>query len=135
VREEHLWQVARFMPTSLGELDSLGLSGSEIRFHGKTLLALVAQAQALPESALPEPIANLVDMPGYRKIFKDIKAIVQATSEAKGVSAELLASRRQINQLLNWHWNLKPRTTQPELISGWRGELLGEPLKALLSGI
>lgn len=41
VREEHLWSVARYMPGSLGELDSPGLSGSEIRFHGKTLLALV----------------------------------------------------------------------------------------------
>lgn len=133
IREEHLWQVARYMPSSLGELDSLGLSGSEIRFHGKTLLALVAEAQALPESALPEPVVNLVDMPGYRKIFKEIKAVVQATSETKGVSTELLASRRQINQLLNWHWQLKPRSTPPELISGWRGELLGEPLNALLS--
>ena len=27
----------------------LGLSGSEIRFHGKTLLALVEKAQTLPE--------------------------------------------------------------------------------------
>ncbi len=41
VREEHLWSVARYMPTSPGELDSLGLSGSEIRFHGKTLISLV----------------------------------------------------------------------------------------------
>lgn len=39
VREEHLWSVARYMPWSLGELDSLGLSGSEIRFHGKTLIS------------------------------------------------------------------------------------------------
>ena len=35
VREENLWQVARYMPSSLGELDSLGLSGPEIRYHGK----------------------------------------------------------------------------------------------------
>lgn len=41
VREEHLWSVARYMPTSTGELDSLGLSGSEIRFHGKTLISTV----------------------------------------------------------------------------------------------
>ncbi len=59
VREEHLWSVARYMPTSLGELDSLGLSGSEIRFHGKTLISLVEKAQALPESALPAPLQNL----------------------------------------------------------------------------
>ena len=80
VREEHLWAVARYMPGSLGELDSIGLSGSEIRFHGKTLLALVEKAQQLPEDALPEPLLNLMDMPGYRKAFKDIKALVQTVA-------------------------------------------------------
>ncbi|MDF3008851.1 MAG: ribonuclease [Enterobacter kobei] len=117
---------------SMGELDSIGLSGSEIRFHGKTLLALVAKAQALPEEALPEPLVNLVDMPGYRKAFKAIKALVQEVSAASGVSAELLASRRQINQLLNWHWQLKAQNVQPELISGWRGDLMAQKLNALL---
>ncbi|MBV8875422.1 MAG: ribonuclease D [Metakosakonia sp.] len=133
VREENLWAVARYMPGSMGELDSIGLSGSEIRFHGKTLLSLVAQAQALPEDALPEPLLNLVDMPGYRKAFKVIKALVQDVSESKGLSAELIASRRQINQLLNWHWQLKPQTNLPELISGWRAELMAEQLNALLT--
>lgn len=132
VREEHLWQVARYLPSSLGELSSLGLSGSEIRFHGNTLIEMVAHAQELPEEALPQPLENLVDKPGYRKIFKDIKTLVQQVSEEKGVSAELLASRRQINQLLNWHWQLKPQKLPPELISGWRGELLGAALKTYL---
>ncbi|EDH6436095.1 ribonuclease D, partial [Salmonella enterica subsp. enterica serovar Infantis] len=118
VREENLWAVARYMPGSLGELDSLGLSGSEIRFHGKTLISLVAKAQALPEEALPEPLLNLMDMPGYRKAFKAIKALVAEVSASHHVSGELLASRRQINQLLNWHWKLKPQNGQPELISG-----------------
>lgn len=132
VREEHLWAVARYMPGSLGELDSLGLSGSEIRFHGKTLIALVEKAQTLPEETLPEPLLNLMDMPGYRKAFKAIKALVADVSARHNVSAELLASRRQINQLLNWHWKLKPQATQPELISGWRAELMAEKLRNLL---
>ncbi len=133
VREENLWAVARYLPGSLGELDSIGLSGSEIRFHGKTLLSLVEKAQALAEDQLPEPLLNLMDMPGYRKIFKEIKAVVQEISAVKNLSAELLASRRQINQLLNWHWDLKTSTMMPELISGWRGALMSEPLKALLA--
>lgn len=133
VREEHLWAVARYMPGSMGELDSLGLSGSEIRFHGKTLLSLVEKAQALPEEALPEPLKNLIDMPGYRKVFKEIKALVQEVSAEKGVSAEMLASRRQINQLLNWHWQLKIQSSLPEMISGWRGELMADRLKTLLA--
>lgn len=134
VREEHLWQVARYLPGSLGELDGLGLSGSEIRFHGKTLIALVAEAEGLPDSDLPAPLVNLIDMPGYRALFKAIKATVQTVSESSGLSVELLASRRQINQLLNWHWKLKPQALQPELISGWRGELMAEILNQQLTG-
>ncbi|RWT92501.1 ribonuclease D [Citrobacter freundii] len=132
VREEHLWAVARYMPGSLGELDSLGLSGSEIRFHGKTLISLVEKAQALPEESLPQPLLNLMDMPGYRKAFKAIKALVAEVSTEHNLSVELLASRRQINQLLNWHWKLKPQQTLPELVSGWRGELMSDRLNALL---
>ncbi|MBJ3590344.1 ribonuclease D [Salmonella enterica subsp. enterica serovar Saintpaul] len=132
VREEHLWSVARYMPGSLGELDSLGLSGSEIRFHGKTLISLVEKAQALPEESLPEPLLNLMDMSGYRKAFKAIKALVAEVSAEHNLSVELLASRRQINQLLNWHWKLKPQASLPELISGWRGELMVARLNALL---
>lgn len=56
-----------------GELDSPGLSGSEIRFHGKTLIALVEKAQALPEESLPQPLLNLMDMPGIAKRSKPSK--------------------------------------------------------------
>lgn len=132
VREENLWQVARHMPTSLGELDSLGLSGPEIRYHGKTLVALVAEAAELEESALPEPLPNLIDQPGYKKVFKEIKAAIVIASEQSGLSSELLASRRQINQLLNWHWKLKVGDNLPELVSGWRGDLLAAPLQDIL---
>ena len=132
VREENLWAVARYMPGSLAELDSLGLSGPEIRYHGKTLVALVAEANALDEALLPEPLINLVDQPGYKKVFKEIKTAISAVSEQSGLSGELLASRRQINQLLNWHWKLKESEALPELISGWRGRLLTQPLQAIL---
>lgn len=132
VREENLWKVARFMPGSLAELDHLGLAGQEIRFHGKTLVALVAQANELPESELPEPLANLVDNPAYKKVFKALKALMAEAAEKHGVSQELLASRRQINQLLNWHWKLKP-VKKPELLDGWRGELLHDDIMSLLA--
>jgi len=133
VREEHLWAVARYQPGSLGELEALGLSGPEIRYHGRTLLALVAEAATLDESALPKPVANLIDQPGYKKVFKDIKALIQTVSEESGLSVELLASRRQINQVLNWHWQLKTKENLPELVSGWRGTLLNERLKPILA--
>jgi len=132
VREENLVQVARHRPGSLGELDALGLSGPEIRYHGRTLLALVAEGNAVPEMELPAPIVNIIDKPGYKQIFKEIKALIQTTSEQCGLSVELLASRRQINQLLSWHWKLKNNQPEPELISGWRGKLLTTALNEVL---
>ncbi len=133
VREENLWKVARYLPGSLGELDHLGLSSHEIRFHGKTLLNLVVQANVLPETALPEVIANIIDHPHYKKAFKALKGVVQAVSERSGLSPELLASRRQINQLLSWHWQIKPHHRLPSLLEGWRGELMKEEIDAQLT--
>ncbi|MGL9723689.1 ribonuclease D [Sodalis sp. (in: enterobacteria)] len=133
VREENLWQVARYMPGSLGELEQLGLSGPEIRFHGRALLARVQEAQALSDEALPPPVLNLIDRPGYRQTFKALKEQIQLTANKTGLSSELLASRRQINQLISVVWGLTQTARQPELISGWRGALFGAQLLALLS--
>lgn len=133
VREEHLWKVARFLPGSLGELDHLGLAGNEIRFHGKAMLACVAEAMAADENSLPEPLANLIDHPQYKTAFKEIKALIKTVSEESGFSPELLASRRQINQLLSWHWKLKPQKREPELLVGWRGELLAARIQHILN--
>jgi len=132
VREENLWKIARYLPGSLGELEHLGVPGQEIRFHGRALLAMVAKAEEMDESELPEPLVNLVDQPRYKSIFKAIKALVASSAEQNGVSPELLASRRQINQLLNWYWKLKPREHKPELIDGWRGELLETAIHEIL---
>ncbi|MCA6221047.1 ribonuclease D [Photorhabdus antumapuensis] len=133
IREENLWQVARYMPTSLAELDALGLSGQEIRCHGRRLLAMVAESGNIPESECPPPMTNLIDQLGYRKAFKDIKALIHQVSEQHRFNSELLASRRQINQLLSVHWNLKQLNDKPELLSGWRGELLAEPVAEILA--
>ncbi len=132
VREEHLWQVARYMPGSLGELEQLGLSGPEIRYHGRALLAKVQEAQALPDEDLPAPVLNLIDSPGYRQMFKALKEQIQLTASKTGLSVELLASRRQINHLISVAWGVTSPAREPELISGWRGALFGAELRAIL---
>ncbi|MBT9433050.1 ribonuclease D [Candidatus Sodalis endolongispinus] len=132
VREEHLWQVARYMPGSLGELEQLGLSGPEIRYHGRSLLDKVQEAQDLPDEALPAPVLNLIDSPGYRQMFKALKEQIQLTATKTGLSGELLASRRQINHLISVAWGVTPPAREPELISGWRGALFGTELRAKL---
>lgn len=131
VREEHLWSVARYLPTSLAELDALSLSGQEIRCHGRRLLDFVAKAKQIKDEDCPEPIGNLIEQPNYKKAFKAIKTVIQEVSEGQRYNPELLASRRQINQLLNIHWKIK--TGDPELLSRWRKALLAEKITAILA--
>lgn len=131
VREEHLWSVARYLPTSLAELDALSLSGQEIRCHGRCLLDFVAKAKQIKDEDCPEPIGNLIEQPNYKKAFKAIKTVIQEVSEGQRYNPELLASRRQINQLLNIHWKIK--TGEPELLSRWRKALLAEKITAILA--
>lgn len=107
VWEEYLWSVVCYMFISLGEFDSFGLFGSEICFYGKMLISLVEKVQVLLELVLLVLLQNLIDMLGYCKVFKDIKVLVQEVSMEKGVSVELLVLCWQINQLLNWYWQLK----------------------------
>lgn len=131
VREEHLWSVARYLPTSLAELDALSLSGQEIRCHGRRLLDFVAKAKQIKDEDCPEPIGNLIEQPNYKKAFKAIKTVIQEVSEGQRYNPELLASRRQINQLLNIHWKIK--SGEPELLSRWRKALLAEKITAILA--
>ncbi len=133
VREDSLWLVAKRQPTSMSELESLGLSGPEIRFHGRTLLKLAAEGAALDDAELPERIVRIVDYPNYKRVFKEIKTLVQTISTECGLNAELLASRRQINQLLKSYWQSREETCTPELLQGWRGELMGERLRAFMA--
>ncbi|MBT0722977.1 ribonuclease D [Rosenbergiella sp. S61] len=133
VKEELLWKTARYSPSSLAELRELGAIGPEIRFHGETLLALVKQGEAVNEDRLPNPVKNIIEMPHYRQLFAQLKEAVKKVSASSGYSQEMLASRRQINQLISTHWKLKPCALQPELLYGWRGELLGSAFNEILA--
>lgn len=133
VKEEHLWKIARYLPNSLTELHTMGLTGQEIRCHGQDLLQIVAKCHELDEKAYPQPLYHLIDHPKYREVFKAVKTLTKQISEQQNLNTELLASRRQINQLLAFYWGLKKSDYKPDLLAGWRGQLLSDPLKQLLA--
>lgn len=136
VREENLFAVAQKLPSDAAVLAELPLSANEIRFHGNQLLALVEQAKSVPVEDYPEPIDRLVDHRGYKQLFKLIKSELLALAQHYDISAELLASRKQINQLLKWYWSPSKEAeciaAMPILLSGWRAKITQQKLDALL---
>lgn len=132
VKELHLFKVAERRPTSLRDLNELGLSPIEIKIHGKRMLDIVARAQQSDPDSWPEPIRRLVDYPKYKGELKRIKALVEEKANASNIPPELIASKKIIHQYLTWCWRLndeeRARCDKPILLQGWRHELVGHQL-------
>lgn len=120
INEEHLWKIARYQPASLTELQKLGLHGKEVRLYGNRILELLSEPVA--EQEILPAIERITDYPKYKKIAEQLKLVAEQISLTTGLSAELLLSRRHINQYIEW---LKQPDSAPlpELLSGWRAPL------------
>lgn len=136
LQADKLWQVARYLPTSLHELVRLELHDNEIRRHGHTLLAKVAQVKALAAENLPTAVIQPQRVDGFQSLMTEIKTTCQKIAEQAAIPATLLASRRQIEQLIKWHWQICCDDISviktPELMTGWRSDWLAVPLSTLL---
>lgn len=129
VKELNLWKLARYNLRSREQLEKEGFERMEVQRHGNRLLKMVYDADGLNETELPAPITRLVDMPGYKQLFKLLKDQIKEVSQQTGLATEFLASKKQLNQLLSWDWkHNRPVDALPDVLSGWRKELLEERL-------
>ena len=128
IKDHALIALAKKQPTTLAELNSLNdLTDQEKRIHGKDLLAVMATADLIN---LPEVVDIVALKAGYKSAFKEIKSILSDLCESKDVALEFVGSKRLIHEFLLWLFHNK-QTQTPLLLSGWRGQLVGD----LLAGV
>lgn len=130
VKEQNLWQIAKQQPKHTATLLDF-MHPNEVRIHGKKLLWLVEQGQAVEPQHYPAKIERLVDIVGYKHALKALQNTL-AEIQPKDLLPELLASKRQLNQLFIWNYKGKNTDRLPELLCGWR-KPFGEQLFAALS--
>lgn len=148
VKEQHLVCVAMHMPRSKSKLSGMRvLLPQEIRKRGDQLIGIVNQAvhayNTEPEACIVPRVKRLADMPIYKKQLASLKEQCQQVAAENGISVELLASKKQLNQLLKWWWFEIDETAVtgllPDLLIGWRGQLfkqralsqLGKPVREI----
>ena len=139
VKEANLIAIAKNQPRNLSQLRQLsGMLPQEVRYHGNAILNSVQQGIELPEAEMPKKIVRLVDFPGYKKAYKDLSSTIEQTAEQINIPPEAIASKRQVNQLLSWRWKLdeqaRAHAFKPDLLQGWRNDVVGEQLLAQLDG-
>lgn len=120
VKESNLYEIARTLPKNPSQLLDF-MHPNEVRRHGKKILRLVEQGLNTPMELYPAKIVRLVDEPNYKY---SLKALQQKLAEIRpfDLPAELVASKRQLNQLFNWHIKGRSSDRLPELLCGWRKE-------------
>jgi ribonuclease D len=143
VAKDHtLMAIAQHNPQNMEAMNQLkGAELLDLRHKGKSMLSIVKIASKTSESDYPTKITRLDEYPGYKQIFKSVKAFIVAIAEKNGLAIENLASKKQINQFLTWHFNVndvrgltlessaKAPIPNVDILTGWRNELFGKTLQ------
>lgn len=116
VHEDVLWQIAKYRPSSLGELSHLGMKGKELRLYGQAILAILAE----PTQDIA-PIKRIIYYPNYKTITAELKQASSSIAKQTGLNESLLLSKRLIEQYIRWlDDNTQP---MPAILSSWRKPL------------
>jgi ribonuclease D len=141
-----LVDIARRAPVKAQTLDNVrGLHPNEAKRHGQDIVAAVKRALDLPESALP-PMDKRPRGPDPQAAVDLLRAFLSQRAQEVGVAAETLATTADLVRLSRAHLRGEKLDAadddedegspadRHDVLSGWRGELLGRDLVRLLKG-
>ena len=133
-KDHTLFALAYRMPTSIFEMQKLeGAEMLDVKHKGNAMLEVLQKAQLTPENEYPNKITRLDEYPGYKEAYKKVKAFLLNIAESIELALENIASKKQINHFLSWVFHIndaEKNTASVDLLNSWRGELLGDKLKA-----
>jgi ribonuclease D len=128
LRDDDLVEIARHLPgtpAALGEIR--GLHERFIDKHGARLLELVAEARRKTPKTQPATGVPVRLSPLQEALVDAMMAVVRVSAAENAINPTVLASRKQLEQLAFG-------ATDSELLHGWRRQLVGKRLQALLAG-
>lgn len=133
VKEGDLMLIAEHGLVTANQMLDKQIDPRSVQRHSGKIAQLVKLGFDTDEKDYPAGIVPLMNYPTYKQLFKVLKDVVKICSDSSGLATEFLASKKQLNQLISWVW-LKQRNPNqlPDLMQGWRLELLGQELDKLI---
>ncbi len=132
LQDQTLAEVAKRHPSDFAALSQIrGMHPSTIKRRGEAIIAAVREG--LADEPIPResrgPRTESADTP----LIALAEALLRSRAMDAGLAYELIASRSELEQII-----AAARTAQPEpdvrTLQGWRRELVGADLEALLAG-
>lgn len=134
LKEHNMTEIAKRGPSSLNALRQIpGVEAIEVNRSGVDIIKCIEVAKAVPDAEHPEVLKRLIDFPTYKKVAKDIKQKITKVAKEHNIPEDVMASKKQINQLISWNWKLtskqKESHIKPDLLSSWRYNYVKDALK------
>lgn len=128
LKDDVLVDIARFAPCELSGLEKIrGLETKTIQNHGATLLAVIQQGQKSAKENWPK-LADKKRLTQTQDALVDaLMSVLRVRGAEHEVSPALLASRKELEGLILGQ-------TDSPVLHGWRAELAGNDLQAVLTG-
>ncbi|WP_227369684.1 ribonuclease D [Halomonas sp. M20] len=128
VSDKVLFAIADAQPRNRYELASVeGVKPTMVKREGDMLLSIVSNTAGLSPQQLPEALPSPLTGP-FKRRLKALKQVVSDKARQLGIAAEILARRRQLEELVIADMKHLPLP----LPSGWRGELLNDSFEHAL---
>jgi ribonuclease D len=135
-KDHTLLALAQYNPENVGAMARIeGVEQLDIRHKGRAMLMILQYSAEQVNAELPKQIIRLDEYPGYKQNFKKVKSFIGQVSTEADLLIENLASKKQINQFLSWHFKLNGAENNlhsVDIMQGWRKPLLGDKLLAFV---
>lgn len=141
LKESLMFEIAQKLPDSRHELSSVcGMIAPTMRRYGDTLLEIVQRAREeyndLPQDKHLPRAQRLVDFPAYKKVLAQLKDAANDIAAQHQVPVEVVASKKQLNQVLKWYWfdldEMQVQGLTPDLLTGWRAPLFSAAIETII---
>ncbi|MGE0686388.1 MAG: ribonuclease D [Dehalococcoidia bacterium] len=131
--DDLLMAVVKRKPKSVPDLFALrGFDRPNLRKGGDEIVEAVKRGLNVPEADLPELMRR--DDPAQVQILGSLASILaNSLASEHQVDIALLATVADLQEVVRWRLGLTDEAP-PQLLEGWRGEILGQPLIELLDG-
>jgi ribonuclease D len=130
LKETALVAMARRQPLERADLAAIpDLPPRQADRYAETLLGMIRQARQLPLEELPHRATGGPRDERGKVVLDKLQEAVKKRAEVMGLAAPVLASRRELKQLLFRDAGAPP----PPALAGWRWEALAEDLEPVLA--
>lgn len=134
--DEVIVEIARRLPKSVAQLEILrGFHPNEARRSGPTVIEVVARALEVPESEWPEPPSIPAEDPERALVVDLLEVFLRSRAKEAEIGPSYLGGKQDLVALVEEvRGRRDPAREAPQLLSGWRRELVGDDLVKIATG-